>query len=252
MSLIRRTILILLIALFGSHLAHAQKVNWRIAGSLFDETVINLAKQVEELSGGEFTIDVTLRKEHQNPLGIFDMINEDKFEMGHAVSQWWFNKDISSPLFTSVPMGMIMPEKQAWFYHGGGIELMHKVFKKHGFLAYPGGSTGTEMGGWFNREVTSVNDFKTMRLCIPGLAGEVYSDLGADVNLLPPNQLYDALRNEEIHGMEFIGPALDYDMKFHEVADYYYTGWHSPGTEFQFLVSEENFFLIYRKSFKQF
>lgn len=222
-------------------------VKWRIAESwpkgfpLFGDVVRNMAKRVDLLSGGEFKIQIVSRGEHKRPLGVFDMVQAAEFEMGHSVSQWWIKKDPNTAFFTSVPMGMIAPEKHAWFYHGGGIELMQKVYSKYGLLSYPGGNTGTEMGGWFSKEVKTIEDLKGLKLRIPGWGGEVYADLGSEVTLLPPGELYPALQTGKLDGLEFIGPALDYGMKFHEVADYYYTGWHSPGTELQFLVNKAKF-----------
>lgn len=241
-------LLFILIASFAITLtAQARSVNWRIAESwpkdfpLFGDVVRNMVKNVDELSGGEFKITISSKGDHNRALEVFDMVKEGEFEMGHSVSQWWIKTDPNTAFFTSVPMGMIMPEKHAWFYHGGGMELMQKVYNKYGLLSYPGGNTGTEMGGWFSKEINSINDFKGMKLRVPGWGGEVYTEIGADVTLLPPGELYPALRDGKLDALEFIGPALDYGMKFHEVADYYYTGWHSPGTELQFLVNEKKF-----------
>ena len=248
MSFFKKLMLSGTIFVLATNTVFAQnQVKWRIAESwpkgfpLFGDVVRNMAKRVELLSGGEFKIQIVSKGEHKRSLEVFDMVQTGEFEMGHSVSQWWIKKDPNTAFFTSVPMGMIAPEKHAWFYHGGGIELMQKVYSKYGLLSYPGGNTGTEMGGWFNKEIKKIEDLKGMKLRIPGWGGEVYDAVGAKVTLLPPGELYPALKSGELDGLEFIGPALDYGMKFHEVAEFYYTGWHSPGTELQFLVNQKKF-----------
>ncbi|MGH1542832.1 MAG: TRAP transporter substrate-binding protein [Arenicella sp.] len=248
-----RISLVVILSLSAFSLSQAQAVKWRIAESwpkdfpLFGDVVKNMVKNVDQLTGGDFKITIVSKGEHKRSLEVFDMVQEGEFEMGHSVSQWWIKKDPNTAFFTSVPMGMIMPEKHAWFYHGGGLELMQKVYNQYGLLSYPGGNTGTEMGGWFKKEIKSIDDLKDMKLRVPGWGGEVYTSAGADVTLLPPGELYPALRDGQLDALEFIGPALDYGMKFHEVADYYYTGWHSPGTELQFLVNQEKFSKLPKK-----
>jgi TRAP-type mannitol/chloroaromatic compound transport system substrate-binding protein len=76
---------------------------------------------------------------------------------------------------------------------------------------------------------------------VPGLGGQVLKKMGAEIVKIPGGELYTAMRDGKLDGMEFVGPALDYARKYHEVADYYYTGWHSPGAELQFLVNKEKF-----------
>jgi len=44
-----------------------------------------------------------------------------------------------------------------------------------------------------------------------------------------------------IEVLEWVGPAMDIKMGFHKVAPYYYTGWHEPASEMQFLVNKRAF-----------
>ena len=225
--------------------AFSKNISWRMAevwtkGDLmFGNTVRSMAESVNAMSGGEFTIEVFSREDHNNSLGVFDMVKEGQYEIGHAVSNWWTDKDINTTFFSSVPMGMIATEKHAWFYHGGGLELMQRVYEKYGLYSFPGGNNGTEMGGWFKEEVKSLDDLKGLKVRVPGLGGQIYTDIGAEVTMLPPGKLYEALDNGTLDALEFVGPSLDYGLKFHEIAKYYYTGWHSPGSEVQFLVNRE-------------
>ena len=143
--------------------------------------------------------------------------------------------------FSTMPFGMTTAEQYAWFYHGGGMDLMKKVYKKHKVLSFPGGSTGNQMGGWFRKEINTVDDLKGLKMRIPGFAGEVMAKLGLTVTNIAPGELYTSLERGTIDALEWVGPGMDIKMGFHKIAPYYYTGWHEPATELQFLVNERSF-----------
>lgn len=212
---------------------------WAENAPIFGETTVNFAEMVEELSDGQLVIEVVSAGEHKKPFGIFEMVKSGEYDMGHSASYYWKDIDPNTLFFTTLPFGMLPQEQYAWFYHGGGMELMHRVYSKHGLLSFPGGNTGNQMGGWFTEEINSLEDFKGMKMRIPGFAGEVLKDLGVEPVNLPPGELYDAMKNGEIDALEWVGPSLDLGMKFHEIARFYYTGWHEPATELQFLFNEE-------------
>jgi TRAP-type mannitol/chloroaromatic compound transport system substrate-binding protein len=134
---------------------NAKNVNWKIAQSwpkefpLFSDTVVNMVKNVELLTNGEFKIEIITKEQHKGALKVFDWVKEGEYEMGHSSSHYWTSKDFNTAFFTAVPMGMITSEKHAWFYYGGGLELMEKVYGKYNLLSYPGGNSGNQMGGWF-------------------------------------------------------------------------------------------------------
>jgi len=121
---------------------------------------------------------------------------------------------------------MIAIEQYSWFYHGGGLELMEKTYKKHGLLSFPGGNTANQMGGWFRKEINSIDDLKGLKMRIPGIAGDVMKSLGVEVTNVPPGELFSALESGKLDALEWVGPSLDLGMGFQKVAPYYYTGWH--------------------------
>ena len=164
-----------------------------------------------------------------------------QYEMGHSASYYWKGKDANTMFFTTMPFGMIAPEQYAWFYYGGGMELMKNVYDKHGVYAFPGGNTGNQMGGWFRKEINTLDDLEGLKMRIPGFAGEVLSKLGVVVTNIAPGELYTALDRGTIDALEWVGPSLDLSMGFQKIAPYYYTGWHEPATELQFLVNEAKF-----------
>jgi len=214
---------------------------WGTGFPIFGDAVIKMADLVNEMSSGEMEIRIDSANKHKAAFGILDMVNAGQYEMGHSASYYWKGKDPSTMFFTTMPFGMIAPEQYAWFYYGGGMELMEKVYAKHGVYSFPGGNTGNQMGGWFRKEINSLDDLQGLKMRIPGFAGEVLSKLGVVVTNIAPGELYTALDRGTIDALEWVGPSLDLNMGFQKIAPYYYTGWHEPATELQFLVNRDKF-----------
>ena len=214
---------------------------WGTGFPIFGDAVIKMADMVKVMSDGEMEIRIDSSNKHKAAFGILDMVNAGQYEMGHSASYYWKGKDANTMFFTTMPFGMIAPEQYAWFYYGGGMELMKKVYEKHGVYSFPGGNTGNQMGGWFRKEINTMDDFKGLKMRIPGFAGEVLSKLGVVVTNIAPGELYTALDRGTIDALEWVGPSLDLNMGFQKIAPYYYTGWHEPATELQFLVNQAKF-----------
>ena len=227
--------------------AAEKKVRWKLAmtwGSTlvpFTSAVENMVQMVEKMSGGDFTIRIDAANKHKSPFGVLDMVKLGQYQMAHTASYYWKGKDINLLPFTTMPFGMTAPEQYAWFYYGGGMELMEKAYAPHNILSFPGGNTGVQMGGWFRKEIKSLNDLKGLKMRIPGFAGEVLAKLGLTVTNIAPGELYTSLERGTIDALEWVGPAMDIKMGFHKIAPYYYTGWHEPATELQFLVNKKDF-----------
>ena len=220
---------------------------WKIAETwpkdfpLFGDAVKKFIDNVAVLSNGRLKITSEARDVHKKPLGIFDMVKNGEYAMGHSASFYWKDKDINTAFFTSLPMGLTAVEQYGWFYFGGGQELMDKAYSKHGLMSFPGGNTGMQMGGWFNKPINTIQDFQGLKMRIPGLGGQVLQELGVETVNIPAGDLLEALKNGKVDALEWVGPAMDVDMGFHTAAKYYYTGWHEPATELQFLINKNAF-----------
>lgn len=236
-----------ILALMATPAMAAKKVRWKLAMTWsstltpFASSPIKLAKMVEEMSGGNFTIRVEGSEKHKAALGILDMVKGGQYDIGHSAAYYWKGKDISSVFFCTVPFGMNADEQYAWFYYGGGMELMKETFDKYKVMSFPGGNSGVQMGGWFKKEIGSLEDLKGLKMRIPGLAGEVFAKLGVNVTNIAPGELYTSLDRGTIDALEWVGPAMDIKMGFHKIAPYYYTGWHEPATELQFIVNKREY-----------
>ncbi|WP_136797084.1 MULTISPECIES: TRAP transporter substrate-binding protein [Desulfosediminicola] len=222
----------------------AKKIRWKLA-TTWSSTLTPLAsvapqvaEMVKEMSGGNFEIRVEGSEKHKAPLGILDMVKGGQYEIGHSAAYYWKGKDITSVFFTTVPFGMTAAEQQSWLYYDKGMELQQKTFDKFDVLSYPGGNTGVQMGGWFRKEINSLEDLKGLKMRIPGLAGEVFAKLGVNVTNIAPGELYTSLDRGTIDALEWVGPGMDIKMGFHKVAPYYYTGWHEPASDMQFLINK--------------
>lgn len=235
------------LALLASPAMAAKTVKWKLAMT-WPSTLTPLAsppammaKLVAEMSGGKFLIKLEGKEKHKAPLGILDMVKGGQYQMGHSASYYWKGKDISMIFFTTTPFGMTTAEQYAWFYYDDGMKFMNQVYDRFKVLSFPGGNTGVQMGGWFKKEINSLDDLKGLKMRIPGLAGEVFARLGVNVTNIPPGELYTSLDRGTIDALEWVGPGMDIKMGFHKVAPFYYTGWHEPASEMQFLINKRAF-----------
>ncbi len=202
---------------------------------------IKMAQIISDMTDGKFIIRIDGAEKHKAALGILDMVKGGQYEIGHSASYYWKGKDITTTIFTTVPFGMTAAEQSAWLYYGGGMELMQRCYDKFDVYAFPGGNTGVQMGGWFRKEIASLDDLNGLKMRIPGLAGEVFARLGVNVTNIPAGELYTSLDRGTIDALEWVGPAMDIRMGFHKIAPYYYTGWHEPASDMQFLINKREF-----------
>ena len=189
-----------------------------------------LAARIQQLGNGAFNVEYFAAGERVGAFASFDEVASGNSQAYIAADYYWGGKHPAFNYFTSVPFGMSTEEWQSWIMFGGGQELWDELSGEFGLKAYMCGSTGTQAGGWFNKEMNSVDDFKGLKMRIPGLGGQVLSKLGASTVSLPGGQIYENLVSGAIEATEWVGPYNDYFMKFYEAAKYYYTGGvHEPG-----------------------
>jgi len=194
-----------------------------------------LAKRIEDLSDGQIKIKVYAAGELVGALECFDAVSEGKADMYHAAEYYWQGKSPAFNFFAAVPMGMTANEITAWIRFGGGQELWDEL--SGGFNVKPllGGNTGTQMGGWFQKEINSIEDFQGLRIRMPGLGGEVMRRVGATPVTKQVGEIFQALSQGNIDATEWIGPWNDLAFGFHTIVKkYYYPGIHEPGTALGF------------------
>lgn len=196
-------------------------------------------EMVKKMSGGRLQIQHFAAGELIPALEGFDAVSKGIIEMNAANSYFWSGKTFAAQYFTAVPFGLNFQGMNAWLYHGGGLKLWEEVYAPFNLVPMPMGNTGVQMTGWFRKPVEKVEDFRGLKMRIPGLAGKVFSNLGVDVKLLPGGEIFPALERGVIDAAEFVGPFQDRRLGLHKAAKYYYTtGWHETATVTELIVNK--------------
>ena len=169
----------------------------------------------------------------------FDAVSGGVVEMNYANAYFWTGKTFAAQYFTAVPFGLNFQGLNGWMYDGGGLDLWREVYDRFNIVPFLCGNTGVQMIGWFRRPINTVEDFRGLKMRIPGLAGRVYQSLGVDVRLLPAGEIFPALERGVIDAAEFVGPFLDRQLGLHHVAKFYYTtGWHETATASELMINK--------------
>ena len=212
------------------------EVKWRLTSSfpksldtIFGASEV-LSKLVSEATDGKFQIQVFAAGELVPGLQAADAVQNSTVECCHTASYYYVGKDPTFAFGTAVPFGLNSRMENAWFYHGGGQEMLNEFYKKYNIYSLPGGNTGAQMGGWFRKEIKTVADLNGLKMRIGGLAGRVLQKLGSVPQQIAGGDIYPALEKGTIDGAEWIGPYDDEKLGFYKVAKYYYyPGWWEGG-----------------------
>lgn len=202
----------------------------------------NVAALITKMSGGRIQVKVYGAKELVPAFEVFDAVSRGTAEMGHGSAYYWKGKNAAIQFFSTVPFGLTAQEMNGWLYHGGGLKLWQEVYAQYNLVPAAAGNTGVQMGGWFNKEINSIEDLKGLKMRIPGLGGEVLKRAGGTPVSLPGGELYTALQTGTLDATEWVGPYNDLAFGFYKVAKYYYyPGWHEPGTTLEAIINKEAF-----------
>ncbi len=199
-----------------------------------------LVARISELSEGRIETEYFAAGERVGAFDSFDEVASGNAQAYIAADYYWKGKHPAWAYFTAVPMGLTTTEWTAWIKYMDGQTLWDEVADGFGLKCLPCGSTGCQMGGWFNKEIESADDLKGLKMRIPGLGGDVMAKLGASPVSLPGGQIYENLVSGAIDATEWVGPYNDYFMKFYEAAKYYYAaGMHEAGSSLSFGMNAE-------------
>ncbi len=199
-----------------------------------------LAARIGELTEGRINVTYFASGEKVGAFDVLDEVAAGNSQAYIGADYYWKGKHPAWAYFTAVPFGLTYAEIDAWMKYGGGQELHDEVAGGFGIKGFPCGNTGVQMGGWFNKEMESADDFKGLKMRIPGLGGDVLAKLGASPVALPGAQIYENLVSGAVDATEWVGPYNDYFMKFYEAAKYYYyPGMHEPGSQLHLGMNAE-------------
>jgi len=197
------------------------------------------ARFVSEATEGKFQIQPFAAGEIVGTFQAFDAISNGTVEMGHSASYYYVGKDPTFALLTAAPFGMNARQQNAWVYYGGGMDLANEFFAKQGIYALPGGNTGTQMGGWFRKEIKTTADLQGLKMRIAGIAGQILAKLGVVPQQVAGGDIYPALERGTIDAAEWVGPYDDEKLGFNKVAPfYYYPGFWEGGAMLHFFFNK--------------
>jgi TRAP-type mannitol/chloroaromatic compound transport system substrate-binding protein len=203
---------------------------------------IEFAKRVEACSGGRLKIRIYGDGELVPAFEIFDAVSSGTAELGHGASYYWKGKVPAASFFASVPFGLIAQEMNAWLYFGGGWDLWKEAYAPFGILPVPCGSSGTQMGGWFRKEIRSMADIRGLKMRIPALGGEIIARAGGTPVTMPGSEIFTSLQSGAIDAAEWIGPYNDLAFGLYKAAKYYYyPGWQEPGSTLEMIINQAAF-----------
>jgi TRAP-type mannitol/chloroaromatic compound transport system substrate-binding protein len=224
---------------------HAQpQIKWRCASSFPKSLDIlygnadEVAQRVAAATDNKLQIRVFAAGEIVPGLQVLDAVQNETVECGHTASYYYVGKDPTFAFDTAIPFGLNCRAQNAWMYYGGGLELMRELFKDYNIVQFPVGNTGAQMGGWFRKEIKTVEDLTGLKFRIAGFAGQVLAKLGAVPQQIAAGDLYPALEKGTIDAAEFVGPYDDEKLGLVKVAPYYYyPGFWEPGAQLSFYVN---------------
>ena len=189
------------------------------------------ADRVTAMTDGRLTVKLFAAGELVGAFESFDAVSEGTADMYHGAEYYWVGKNKAFAFFTAVPMGFTANEIDAWIHHAGAQDLWDKLSARFNIKALACGNTGSQMGGWFNKEINSLDDIKGLKMRMPGLGGEVLNRIGASAVALPGGEIFPSLQSGAIDATEWVGPWNDLAFGFYKITKYYYyPGFHEPGS----------------------
>jgi len=229
---------------------HAQAaVRWRLASSfprsldtIFGSAEM-LSKTVKALSGGRFEITVHPAGELMPAFGVVDALQGDNIEMAQSAAYYFTGKDPIFAFSCAVPFGLTARQNSAWKDYGNGRKLLDAFFDKYNFRTASAGNTGTQMGGWYRKEIKTLEDLKGLKMRMGGgVFGEAMAKLGVVPQNMPAGDVYQALEKGTLDAVEFVGPYDDAKLGFNKVAPfYYYPGWWEGGADLEFFINNKQY-----------
>ncbi len=230
-------------------IVHAQaNIRWRLASSFAKslDTIYGaadeFARQVSAMTGGKFQISVHAGGELMPAFGVLDGVSNATVEMAHTAPYYFFGKDPTYALDCAIPFGLNSRQMTAWMYEGNGLKLLREFYAKSNIVNFPMGNTGSQMGGWFRKEIKTVADMKGLKMRIGGFGGKVLERIGAVPQNIPAGEIYQALEKGTIDAAEWVGPYDDQKLGFNKVApNYYYPGWWEGGPQLSLYVNQKAF-----------
>ena len=227
--------------------AQSARVNWTLATAYpidlpgLGDNVTYLSEILKAASRGIVNLRVLGPGKSVSPVGITKAVMEMDVEAGYTSLQYDADTIPAATLLSSRPFGMEPREFTSWWYDGGGRQIGETVYAAHRVKPILCGITGPETGGWFKKPITSIDDFKGLKIRFFGLGAQVMAKMGASVSMISGADIYPALEKGTIDATEFSTPAVDNVLGFSQVAKFnYFPAWQGGSSAFHLVVNMEH------------
>jgi TRAP-type mannitol/chloroaromatic compound transport system substrate-binding protein len=233
-------------ALAAPAVARAETRRWRMVTSWPKRlpgpgmSAERVAERIGALSGGRLQVTVRAAGELVPAFEVLDAVGGGVAELGHTAAFYWQGKQPAAAFYTTVPFGLTPLEHEAWIYAGGGQALWDELYAPFEVKPFMAGNTGVCMGGWFRRELQSLDQIKGLKVRSLGLGGEVYRRLGATPQTTPVGEILTSLQSGVLDAAEFVGPGTDIALGLYRVAPFYYgPGFNKPNGTGECIVAHK-------------
>jgi TRAP-type mannitol/chloroaromatic compound transport system substrate-binding protein len=217
-------------------IASPKKIRWQATSfwnpkvKIMFDMVKEYCETVKTMSDGQLEIKLYGGGELVPPGGAFDAVSKGTVQMGTGSPYFWAGKSTAFNWFGSIPFGMNAQSINAWFYGGNGMTLMTELYDQFNLVPRVIGNSGMQMGGWYRKEINSLEDFKGLKMRIGSIAGRVLQKVGVTTVFVPASEIFPSLERGVVDAAEFVGPVHDILLGLYKIAKFYYTpGWHEPG-----------------------
>ncbi len=203
----------------------AKTTTWKIQTSWPGGIGLKLFKEwcngIKDKTGGELAFKPFGAKDVVGEWQLFDAVKNGVLDAMNPFTLYWAGRMPAAVFFSSYPLGpRTEGEWDTFFYGLGGLEIARELFAKHNMF-YVGHIQHGPNIIHSKVPIRSIDDFKGRKMRVPGgMVAELFSAAGAKTTLLPGSEIFAALEKETIDVADYVGPAINYALGFHQVTKY--------------------------------
>jgi len=205
--------------------AAAQGTTWKIQtswpGGIGLEIFNEWCNSIVEKTGGELAFEPFGAKDVVGDFQLFDAVKNGVLDAMNPFTLYWAGRMPAAVFLSSYPLGLRNPhEWDVFFYSLGGLQIARELFSAFD-MHYVGPIHHGPNIIHSKVPIRSIDDFKGRKMRLPGgMVAEVFQEAGAQTTLLPGSEIFPALEKGTIDVADYVGPAINYALGFHQVTDY--------------------------------
>lgn len=213
--------------------------SWPAALDNLYGTAQYFARRIGEMTDGDVECRTYPGGAQVGSLEVYDAVSSGAFDCCHTAPYYYIGQSPAHGFYTAIPFGLTLPEQDAWMISGGGQDLWDELNLRDSLIAFPGGNTGAQTGGWFNKEINSPDDLRGLRMRFPGHGGRVMAKTGVNIQQLPGGEVFTAMERGVLDAAEWVGPHDDSILGMQRVARYLYMpSWAEPSAMLAFYFNQ--------------